>query len=172
MISVLLAPIFVFLFLKEYGANKFDLPIYFPEGSPLAECDRIDGQSRHAADIMFTNNINLPSLFYLPSAEQNEYYSDLNNVLSKYPSLEVWGVIIEGSQILSEGIRTFSLGLEEYNDFINCELVLGEEEWLQEPITNKYVLIDGQRSIRGYYECDNLDDIERLDVELDILFNY
>ena len=172
MISVLLAPIFVFLFLKEYGSNKFDLPIYFPEGSPFAECDRIDGQSRHAADIMFTNNINLPALFYLPSAEQNEYYSDLNNVLSKYPSLEVWGVIIEGSLILSEGIRTFSLGLEEYNDFINCELVLGEEEWLQEPITNKYVLIDGQRSIRGYYECDNLDDIERLDVELDILFNY
>lgn len=172
MISVLLAPIFVFLFLKEYGDNKFELPIYYPEGNPIAECDRSDGQPRHTKEIIFTNNINFPALFYLPSEEQNEYYSDLNNVLSKYPNIEIWGLIVDGSLIRSEGIRTFSLGLEEYNDFINCVLVLGEDYWLKEPITNKYVLIDSQIRIRGYYEVDNLEEIERLDVELDILLNY
>ncbi len=172
MISVLLAPIFVFLFLKEFGSNKFELAIYYPEGNPLAECDRSDRQLKISNEQLFTNNSSLPSLFYVPAKEQNEYYSDLNNVLSKYPSVGVWAIFIEDRVVAKEGVNWFSLIKQGGFEFINCVLVLGEDHWLKEPITNKYVLIDGQGRIRGYYECDNLDDIERLDVELDILLNY
>ena len=174
MISVLLAPIFVFIFLKEYGSNKFELPVYYPEGNPITECDRGGEQHELTAEILFTNDIlRFPLLIYAPAKDQNKYYSDLNNVLSKYPNVKIRALLnTEGNVVVQDGIQSFSLGSEEYDKFINCELVLGEDLWLKEPITNKYVLIDSQRRIRGYYEVDNLDDIERLDVELDILLNY
>lgn len=172
MISVLLAPIFVFLFLKEFGTNKFELPVYYSEGNPIAECNRSDGQHRLTKEIVFINNLKLPALFYLPTDEQNEYYSDLHNVLSKYPGVDIWALSIEKNVAAQDGVKSLIVYSKDYREFINCELVLGEDHWLNEPITNKYVLIDGQRKIRGYYECDNLDDIERLDVELDILLNY
>ena len=172
MISVLLAPIFVFLFLKEFGTNEFELPIYYPEGNPISECNRGDGQHRFTKEIVFNNDLKLPALFYLPSDEQSEYYSDLHNVLSKYPGVDIWALSIEKSVVAQEGVKSLIADSKKYSEFINCELVLGEDHWLNEPVTNKYVLIDAQRRIRGYYECDNLDDIERLDVELDILLNY
>ena len=173
MISVLLAPIFVFLFLKEYGDNKFELPVYYPDGNPITECDRRDGQHKLTKEIVITNNLKLPALFYLPTEEQSEYYSDLYNVLSKYPDVKIRALLkTEGSVVAQDGIQSVRLGSVEYDKFINCELVLGEDHWLKEPINDKYVLIDSQRRIRGYYEVDNLDDIERLDVELDILLNY
>jgi len=172
MISVLLAPIFVFLFLKEYGTNKFELPVYYPEGNPIAECEGSNEQHKLTNEFLVTNSINLPSLFYLLAQDQNEYYSDLNNVLAKYPSVDIWAPLIEGSQVAQKGIQSFTLGSEEYYKFVNCVLVLGEDHWMNEPITNKYVLIDVLGRIRGFYKCDNLDDIERLDVELDILLNF
>lgn len=172
MISVLLAPIFVFLFLKEFGSNKFELPIYYPDSNPIADCDRSDEQHRLTKEIVFKNDLKLPALFYLPTDGQSEYYSDLHNVLSKYPGVDIWAVSFEKNVVVQEGVKSLIMYSKDYSEFINCELVLGEDHWLKEPITNKYVLIDGQRRIRGYYECDNLDDIERLDVELDILLNY
>jgi protein SCO1/2 len=172
MISVLLAPIFVFLFLKEFGTNKFELPVYYPEGNPIAECDRSDGPHKLSKEIIFNNDLKLPALFYLTSNEQSEYYSDLHNVLSKYPAVDIWALSTEKSVVAQERVKSLIVYSKDYSELINCELVLGEDHWLNEPLTNKYVLIDAQRRIRGYYECDNLDDIERLDVELDILLNY
>jgi hypothetical protein len=55
---------------------------------------------------------------------------------------------------------------------MNCELVLGESEWLDEPIENKSVLIDKEKRIRGYYILTDIDEIERLDTEIDILINF
>ena len=57
-------------------------------------------------------------------------------------------------------------------DIINCELVMGENVWLKEPILNKAVLVDKQRRIRGYFITNEISEIERLDTELDILISY
>jgi protein SCO1 len=172
MISVLLAPIFVFLFLKKFGANEFELPIYYLEGNPITECS--GGTQQHKISLEAINNysIKLPVLFYVASSSQNEYYSDLNNVLEKYPKVNIRELSAADDKV-SEGDKTsINLTPENFLHFINCELVLGENKPLTTAVVNKYVLIDTERRIRGYYLVDNLDEIERLDVELDILLNY
>lgn len=172
MISVLLAPIFVFLFLKKFGENEFELPVYYPEGNPIAACSGGVQQHKLSAEILSQSKIELPVLIYVSSAEQNEFYSDLNNVLEKYPGINLLSISTEGATVAQEGRESLSFDSLSYQNFINCELILGEDHQLKQAITNKYVLIDSERNIRGYYDCGDLDDIERLDVELDILLNY
>ena len=172
MISVLLAPIFVFLFLKQFGINKFELPVYYQEGNPVAECEGAAQLHKLSTGAISENNIELPVLIYVASAQQSEFYSDLNNVLMKYPGIHLRALIFDGEVVHQEGRQALSLDSLAYLDFINCELILGEDHQLTQPIVNKFVLIDSERNIRGYYDCNNLDEIERLDVELDILLNY
>lgn len=171
-ISVLLAPVFVFLFLKKFGQNEFELPVYYPEGNPIAKCSRGIQHHKFSLETLNKNNIELPVLIYVPAAQQNEYYSDLNNVLAKYPGVNLRALIIEGNSVHQEGRQSLRFDSLSLLNFINCELILGEDRYLKQPVTNKYVLIDGERNIRGYYDCTDLEEIERLDVELDILLNY
>ena len=73
---MLLAPVFVFLFLKEYGDNKFELPVLYTEGNPIAECRQGIQQHKLTPEILFENNVELPALIYVPTTQQNKFYSD------------------------------------------------------------------------------------------------
>ena len=171
-ISVLLAPIFVFLFLKEFGTNKFELPVYYPEGNPITACKDYAPGHQVNAEIIREHNVTLPALVYAPSLEQNEYYSDLDNVLQKFPEVNLLSISMAGSTVAGEVIQSLSFDSLAYMNFINCELILGEDQLLKQAVVNKYVLLDSAGNIRGYYDCTDLEEIERLDVELDILVNY
>ena len=172
MISVLMAPIFVFLFLKKYGDNQFELPVLYPEGNPIAECGRGVLQHKLTPEILFENNVDLPALIHVPSTQQNKFYSDLNSVLAKHNQVNLYKLILKDTTHLLWNKSSITFTADKYINFLNCELILGEDHKLKEPIVNKYVLVDDERRIRGYYNCSELDDIERLDVELDILLNY
>ncbi|MCB0506055.1 MAG: hypothetical protein KDC58_11225, partial [Cyclobacteriaceae bacterium] len=51
----------------------------------------------------------------------------------------------------------------------NCSLVLGQDSVIHKPIFNQLVLVDTHKQIRGYYSGSELEDMDRLDIELDIL---
>jgi protein SCO1 len=172
MILVLLAPIFVFLFLKKFGTNEFELPIFYPEGNPITTCTGGTQQHKISRNTISNYSIKLPTLIYVASSEQNAYYSDLNNVLAKYPAVNVQAVFMVDSEVTKDEKSSIYLSQEKYLNFINCDLIFGEDKYMSTAIANKYVLIDTERRVRGYYLVDDLDEIERLDVELDILLNY
>lgn len=151
---VLLVPVLVFLFLKQFGSNEFNLPIYYNEGHPLPECSRSDSSHKVSAEFIFTNDLHLPLLAGFEDVNANEFLFDLTNVLDKYPEVKIFSADASDLQTM------------------NCQLVLGEDQLIEQPIANKFVLIDDQRRIRGYFQLDELDDIDRLDMELDILLNY
>jgi len=171
-VSVLIAPIFVFLFLKEYGDNQFELPVLYPEGNPIAECREGVQQHTLTPEILFERSIELPALIYVPSTQQSKFYSDLNSVLAKHNQVNLYELILKDTMHLLWNKSSITFTTDKYISFLNCELILGEDHLLKEPIVNKYVLVDDERRIRGYYNCTDLEDIERLDVELDILINY
>ena len=167
-----MAPISVFLFLKQFGANEFELPILYSEGNPIADCSTDSGEYKINLEVLEKYNIKLPALFYVPTTEQDKYYSDLNNVLAKYQNVYIYELMVADSSDSNAGSVSLYFSENEYSNFINCTLILGEDQSLNEAILNKFVLIDDARQIRGYYNCSDLEDIERLDVELDILLNY
>ena len=173
LIVVLLAPIIVFLFLKKFGINQFELPVYYTEGNPIAQCND-SSQVQHKVHSAFIENgtIALPAIFHITGQKENEYYSDLENVLSKYPGIKVWEIINTDKAEINSKEYSISLDENAYLNFINCELALGEDKWIDDGIAFKYVLVDVDGKIRGYIDTTDLKEIERLDTEIDILLNY
>ena len=173
LIVVLSSPIIVFLFLKKFGSNQFELPVYYSEGNPITLCND-SSQVQHKVDVAYIDkvSIQLPAIFVAAGQGKNKYYSDLKNVLSKYPEIKVWEISKTDVTKVNIGFSSIGLGETTYLKFINCELVVGEDQWVNEFAPNNYVLVDKEGRIRGYIDSSTLKEIERLDTEVDILLNY
>ena len=164
---VLLIPVLVFLFLKQFGSNKFELPVYYIEGNPITECQAENKQHLVSGTFVDVQGVQLPALFYYQGEVKNEFYFDLVNVLERYPAVNIYPIVTDSAKSKTvQPIYDFDL------EVLNCELILGEDHFLLAPLFNKYVLVDSLRQIRGYFMIDELKEIDRLDMELDILLNY
>lgn len=157
---VLLVPVVVFLFLKKFGSNEFALPVYYENGNPLEQCYTDDSVHHLSPKFRATYLRKAPVLVGFEGEYNNQFEYDLLNVLKKYPEIEV------------KKINLCCVTDETRHRVLNCELVLGEDRYIDEAELNKYVLIDSAYQIRGYFTIDDLDEINRLDMELDILLNY
>ncbi|MEN8248240.1 MAG: hypothetical protein ABFS32_04865 [Bacteroidota bacterium] len=164
---VLLTPVVVVFFLNLFGENKFELPVYFEEGIPVSECSSNNELHRVDLEIIDKNDITLPALFHFSSGEK--FAPDLEKVFSKYHEMGMYNIIMSNDEINNNVI---SLDSAAYYRTMNCEMILGENQWITEAIPYKFVLIDKERRIRGYFNVLELEEIERLDIELDILLNY
>ena len=124
---------------------------------------------RLSQEFISGNNISLPALIEGITEDDNQFDSDLINVLEKYPEVNRY---ILTTRLSPTSTATISLDTATYLQAINCELVFGEDRFIDDAIANKFVLIDKAGFIRGYFNVDDLEEIERLDIELDILLNY
>lgn len=57
LVCILLIPILIFLFLKGFGSNEYDLPIYFQNGvdNPFKECTSLDSGQHYIPEFAFFN---------------------------------------------------------------------------------------------------------------------
>jgi len=60
---VLLLPVLVFLFLKQFGSNEFTLPYYYEDGHPLPECNSSSGPHFVSKEFVAQVGMELPMLF-------------------------------------------------------------------------------------------------------------
>ena len=72
---VLLLPVLVFLFLKQYGSNEFALPVYYPEGNPFEQCDQQQRPFKLSSKFIENHKIKLPALIYFLGEDKGEYHS-------------------------------------------------------------------------------------------------
>ncbi len=147
----LLLPVAVFVFLKFFGKNKFDIPVF------------------HQDRIEITGDCN--QNYSVPYRVPVEILSGLNCVIGD-PSVIVFSDLVgESKSRLEKEIEAKKLNLivakglvpEEELRNLSCVFILPPE-------TNA-VLVDGEQRIRGYYKLNDRDETDRLLVELKILFN-
>ena len=57
LVCILLIPILIFMFLRGFGTNEYDLPIYFQNGvdNPFKECSALDSGQHYIPDFSFVN---------------------------------------------------------------------------------------------------------------------
>ncbi|MGC4022444.1 MAG: hypothetical protein QM734_11085 [Cyclobacteriaceae bacterium] len=147
----LLLPGLIFLFLKFFGENKFDIQIYYKDGVP---------------DSVNTCKIKTRGQYYLSDSLLNILKWKNNSVLLIVESEE--DELTTVKQVIDD-LGTGSVQLVSLNNFPydvvhrlkKCALFLGK------PLNA--VLIDKQKRIRGYYSVENRDELDRLEVELKIL---
>lgn len=148
----LLLPGLVFVFLKYFGSNRFDIPVYYTDSVKAPQgCNVI---------------INAP--YILP-----------DSVWKYFPERKVANVI--AVTVSEEDVKEVSDALrKEFGDNVTVrsmdQLSLVEatrSRWAmcvflaEDPKTT--VLFDNQGRIRGYYDIRSLDEVDRLRVELKIL---
>jgi len=148
LLLALALPGLVFMFLKIFGKNHFDIPVYYNSGvssdTLISECDfSVRGQYYIADSILGKYNKKGSVILYSFSKENENEWMD---------------------KLIRDGKLKF-----HHQDCLNC----GEDKlkkcvlFLKEPYDA--VLIDDKRRIRGYYKLGVRDEMDRLKVEVEIL---
>ncbi len=157
LVSILLIPIFIFLFLKFFGQNKFDIPVYYSEGvtSPFPFCENYSGQ--YSVEGLAKEN--LPGVFMFFEESEEFIFPQLNNIQNRLTESvgEVGYTIYVRDTSLSE---VHALDSAIFNQKIHCQFI--------SDTLNQYILVDSKSRIRGYYNPER-EEIDRLIVELKIL---
>ncbi|MBI3221083.1 MAG: hypothetical protein HYZ44_16345 [Bacteroidetes bacterium] len=147
----LLLPVLVFVFLKFFGKNKFDIPVF------------------HQERVEVTGDCDLK--YEVPYVVPKETLSKLNCVLGE-PSIILFSDLVgESKTRLEAEIQKKKLNLIAAGGLLNTEELRKLSCIFVMPSGSNAVLVDGEQRIRGYYELNDRDETDRLIVELKILFN-
>lgn len=140
----LLLPVVIFIFLKLFGKNKFDIPVYYKNG--VDSVCVINKSKPFEVDDIIIKSIdwkNQPALLtFAPSEKELENFK------------HVW------QEIETEEVTSVYLAADS-TQWRDC-LLLMRSPW-------KTVLVDKDKHIRGYYNLNSREETDRLIVELKIL---
>lgn len=149
LLLALVFPVIVFIFLKMFGRNHFDIPIYHEKVSPSAGCNYQYPIPYTIADSLFT-------LFGWKTQQA---------ILVSFSSMAD-----ESSMRLNEKFKPNVLQIVNVED----DLYKGSKLNLKQciflvPDEFNTVLVDDKKRIRGYFQLNNREETDRLIVELSIL---
>jgi hypothetical protein len=148
----LLLPILIFLFLKYFGKNEFDIPVYYEKGvedSLTSTCGKkINGQYVIPDSMMASLKWN-GGVMLVIDVDGNEFKAVDELIDEKDPT-----------NFSIFPLSKFSTP-EKLSEFKKCVLFI-RKPW-------NAVLIDKQKHIRGYYKVGDRNEMDRLEVELKIL---
>ena len=145
----LLLPVLVFLFLKFFGRNSFDVPLLFQQPIQAPEgCDRSYSHPYVLEDSVFKSFGVEQGLVLIDFSKNGE---ELARVVVDYDKIEI--------KVVSASDMKIS---DEQNQYLKqCILLLAADQDL--------ALIDQKKQIRGQYTSTDRDEMDRLQAELKIL---
>jgi hypothetical protein len=139
-------PIIVFLFLKMFGRNQFEVPL--PEIQPAPECHFTNPESYIVSDSIIGSlteeSFELLVINFGPQAKK------LDRITESFPV-----------EVVKVEVRALGMARERLERIKKCGF------FLQSP--NNAVLLDNQKKIRGYYDGTDRDELDRLEAEIKII---
>ena len=180
-------PVSVYLFLQGFGANKFEVPVFYQDGvkSPISDCQFGSGQYKVPVLSGFDSTLRLnPSKFTIidigsPNCDSCQYkINNLISILDKFRNwdeLRITSILQKGSfELYSNSNKNWDLITStklDFQELANCVLNFGLEVDQNGNVLRNgiVVLLDDLRRIRGYYNIFDQEEADRLAVELEIL---
>jgi protein SCO1 len=205
LLVLLAVPVLIFVFLKSFGNNRYDLPVYYEEGviSSLENCNftsgphtipafRFSSQNNElisedillnkitVVDFFFTSCPNIcPVMSKQLSRVQEKFKDDERvNILSFTvdPEHDTRDVLQSYAQKFeaNQGSWHFLTGEKEnIYSLARCGFLLPVEDGDGSPEdfihSEKFILVDGKKRIRGYYDGTDREDVDRLILEMNVL---
>lgn len=172
---LLLTPVLVFVFLKWFGENRYDIPIFHEYGM---------GESIECADLIPADPGGLAGypgkivvFGFLTGAHSDVKVNHLSRIVNYFNSDEIVVLSVStgkdsaGSPPILTDARLDNWKYINPEDklgyILECGLGLPNEE----ASMDKFVLVDKERRIRGYYEALDREEVDRLMVEIRILLD-
>lgn len=147
----LLLPVLIFIFLRTFGKNEFDVPLLHHDGviEKPSGCD-LAYTAPYILDDTVVEKFTEPQIEHLLLVQFGKPIKKLRDLLAENGEVTY----------VNEGEVDFAS--DERKDFMRrCVLLM--------PEPSDVILIDNQKRIRGYYDLDDRDELDRLDAELMIL---
>lgn len=185
---ILVLPVCIYLFLKSFGDNKFDVPVFYEEGiaNPVSSCvDDRSGPFEVPAlikyDSAFQIDISGLTILDIGTSSCDSCQQKINNLLSvwdKYKNLKDFNMysVIEGENRGSYANpdvhwNLYNSSTNQLTEMANCGLNLDLIHSDGKKINKNgvVVLVDGKRRIRGYYNVFDRKETDRLAIELAII---
>ncbi|MDX5338544.1 MAG: SCO family protein [Cyclobacteriaceae bacterium] len=208
LVCILLIPVLIFMFLKGFGTNEYDLPIYYQNGvdNPFQECPSSDTTQHDIPEFSFTNQegkrigrqemegkitivdfffTSCPSICPIMSKEMER----VNDMFREEGQVQIMSISIDPEydtpEILKEyaerhnaipGKWHFLSGpKEETYQLAKCGFVIPTVDGNGVPDdfvhSDKFILIDSQGRIRGYYSGTNREQVDLLILETKVLLH-
>ncbi len=183
---ILILPFMVYLFLKIFGENKYEIPVFYENGITLSDCYRDQNNPFLVQDLEIFNEEPGKHPVLLEKASLIFVYSSLNpsaefclNELSRLMQTKLSGfnlqvLALSDSKVpaVGNGIIFINGNTESIIRYVNCGLVMSQKP--DTVITDNLhwiVLVDSKKQIRGYYDSTDYEEYDRLAAEVDILVN-
>ena len=162
----LLLPVSIFLFLHYFGQNKFEIQVYYktPPANIPEDCEF---DYEYPYKVLNTRvELSGPTIIFFTSGLSENLLDDskfqLARVVDEFetrtPKVVMLGM---GKGFVAAGVNLV-MDSAAYEIEKKCVFLAG---------SNRLVLIDAEKQIRGYYESATLKEVDRLILELKILFN-
>lgn len=208
LVCILLVPVLIFTFLRGFGNNEYDLPIFFQNGvdNPFQECPSSDSGQHYIPEFSFVNQdgksigrkdmegkitivdfffTSCPSICPVMSTEMER----VQDMFRDEPNVQIMSISIDPEYDTPEILKEYAdehgansskwhflsgPKLETYQ-LARCGFVLptidGQgvaDDFIH---SDKFILIDEQGRIRGYYSGTNREDVDLLMLETKVLLH-
>ncbi len=193
LIVILVIPVIIYLFLRGFGENIYTVPIFFETGvnKDTIDCNFSDNQHTvrfinlypdqqiPTASQIFNQKLTVVDLNNEVRDKLGEIGYSLNRVADTFEDQKFFQILIiqpdtatflhEKRLILNDLIR-LSIHHKKISEFALCELILLDYPDSETSSWNKrFVLIDQEARIRGYYDAADFEEIDRLILEIKII---
>ncbi|UII32051.1 hypothetical protein LVD17_27590 [Fulvivirga ulvae] len=162
LIVMLAIPLAIFIFLRIFGENRFDIPVYYADGVDKAYTGCTFTEGRFLVPDSLTEGNTSLFMFFKDDGTYN--LRELDNQLSRLTELFVADTpkvtIFATDSLPGSELHITYLPKESMKMIMTCALVTD--------VYNQFILVDKEGQVRGYYDTD-LDEIDRLVVEIKIL---
>ena len=159
-------PGLIFVFLKFFGKNEFEVQTYYQHGLPPDSICNMKSTLPYSvpdsvlqkigAQIRKTERIVAVYPFILDDLRE------LNRIATKYKADSVETIIVSGMPNLPKSeLPVIHLNYDSFGWIVTCAFRVSEP-W-------SVVLLDDENRIRGYYDGSRRDEMDRLDLELSII---
>lgn len=142
----LLLPVSIFIFLKLFGKNEFDVPAFYQDKAPVTGCEfNYSAPYKVADSVMAKLSAKRKTDLYMI------YFSQITSRMQQ--EIDTGAVaIVNGQEEWTEDQRA---------TFRKCVLAV--------PKSEDIVLVDKEGKIRGYFVSTDREEVDRLLLELEIL---
>ena len=177
-------PVILYLFLRSFGQNTYDLPIFFEKFGENCEQEIYgfnEGDSILLTSLM-THDFNL-LIFPSDKRDNLALKNELSRIVQNFEGAIDLGMLTVSYTDFQLSIPDFTIdnvviGKDGFDQLVNCELKLPnhsfkgvhptEEVWETNEIL---VLIDKEGNIRGYYNGFETKEVDRLILEINVLLS-
>jgi len=165
--AVLIFPILIFLFLKKFGENKFEVPVYYEEGVVYEEGDCQPVTGKYVVPEILPGHSWEGVLTLICFREEEwdrggEEYKQLTRICDQISDRAVHFFRVAGkAHSPMQCIRDIRADKTDIENWKKCGLVLKED--------SQVVLVDEKGRVRGYYDLGDREEADRLLVEVEII---